>query len=486
MDSIHPFLTQPDTIVLKNLLRETSNDASHNTDQAAIQLLLALNDATSKVFQPTVFTTWDVKTCSTTPAVISEEKSTSSSADDTKGSMFTAAGLRDTAIHPVDSPKVSSTFPQLLNATAAPLVQQLDRHLLQPYIARASGIVRRPTDVVFLTHIILYLTTSVPSAIYLYYSFSWLHAVCHWLMQAWFCGPFTLMLHNHIHNNGILAKKYAWFDKTFPYILEPLMGHTWDSYYYHHVKHHHVESNGPDDLSSTIRYQRDELKDFLMYVGRFLGFIWIELPLYFLRTGKRTVAAKCFFSEITSYMAIFLLARFDFCPTLFVFLIPLLQMRIAMMVGNWGQHAFVDEVEPDSDFRSSITLIDVPVRYSFLPSHLNHPSNAFLDQSNRFCFNDGWHTSHHLNPLRHWRDHPLAFLKAKKQYQDGRALIFHNIDYLELTYRLMRKDYDHIARCLVPIGEQKDMNQEERVDMLMSKTRRFNEEDIRSKFRKVG
>jgi hypothetical protein len=37
------------------------------------------------------------------------------------------------------------------------------------------------------------------------------------------------------------------------------------------------------------------------------------------------------------------------------------------MTGNWGQHAFVDEVEPDSDFRSSITLIDVPVSlHSFL------------------------------------------------------------------------------------------------------------------------
>ena len=32
------------------------------------------------------------------------------------------------------------------------------------------------------------------------------------------------------------------------------------------------------------------------------------------------------------------------------------------MIGNWGQHALVDEVEPDSDFRSSITLVDVPVR----------------------------------------------------------------------------------------------------------------------------
>jgi hypothetical protein len=44
-----------------------------------------------------------------------------------------------------------------------------------------------------------------------------------------------------------------------------------------------------------------------------------------------------------------------------VFLVPLALMRLALMTGNWGQHALVDESEPDSDFRSSITLIDVPV-----------------------------------------------------------------------------------------------------------------------------
>ncbi len=45
----------------------------------------------------------------------------------------------------------------------------------------------------------------------------------------------------------------------------------------------------------------------------------------------------------------------------FAFLIPFVQMRIGLMIGNWGQHALVDELEPDSDFRSSITLVDVPV-----------------------------------------------------------------------------------------------------------------------------
>lgn len=58
--------------------------------------------------------------------------------------------------------------------------------------------------------------------------------------------------------SGILNSSWAWLDKAFPYVLEPLMGHTWDSYYYHHVKHHHVEGNGmhptnPSHQSSISR-----------------------------------------------------------------------------------------------------------------------------------------------------------------------------------------------------------------------------------------
>ncbi|OZJ01904.1 hypothetical protein BZG36_05096 [Bifiguratus adelaidae] len=115
------------------------------------RLLAKLNDPQSKAFQPTVFTEWD---------------------------------------------QPDRRIPESLN-----------RHLLQPYILWAQGVVRRPTDVVFLTHILLYFATSLPSAIYLYYNFTWLHGLFHWMMQWQFCGPFTLMLHNHIHNNGVLAKK---------------------------------------------------------------------------------------------------------------------------------------------------------------------------------------------------------------------------------------------------------------------------------------
>ena len=240
------------------------------------------------------------------------------------------------------------------------------KRLLQAYIATARQIVRVETDVVMLTHLILYFTTSVPSALYLFGpgNFTWVHGILHWIMQSYYVGTYTLMMHQHIHMGGILKKSFWWFDGLFPYITNPLMGHTWNSYYYHHVKHHHVEGNGPGDLSSTIRYQRDELIDFLCYVGRFFFFIWAELPLYFWRKGKFGMAAKAAFWELGNYLVVALLWHYvNWRATLCVFGLPLLQLRVGLMVGNWGQHAFVDEVDPNSDFRSSITLIDVPVRH---------------------------------------------------------------------------------------------------------------------------
>ncbi|KAK6607795.1 fatty acid desaturase [Botrytis cinerea] len=402
LQAMDPNLTQPDRRVLELLLKDvqksykaspsdtSASQESQSQIDEQISILEALNDENNEKFQPTVFTSWDQEDLERLPR---------------------------------------------------PLYQ----YILQPYVQWAKGVVRRPTDVVFLTHIILYLATSVPSAIILYNRFSLIHGFCHWIMQALYCGPFTLMLHNHIHNNGVLVKKYAWLDQTFPYLLEPLMGHTLHSYYYHHIKCHHVEGNGPDDLSSTLRYQRDDIIDFFEVLG------------------SLHLACEVLFWEVGSYVGMYVMAKLNFWPTLFVLLIPFMQMRIGLMVGNWGQHALVDEIDPDSDYRSSIVLIDVA--------------------SNRNCFNDGWHTAHHLNPLRHWRDQPLSYLKGKQNYDSGKALVFQNIDYIMMFIKLMQKDYEHLAGCLVPTGENIGKSKEELAAMLRTKTRKFTEEDIQKKFR---
>jgi hypothetical protein len=105
-------------------------------------------------------------------------------------------------------------------------------------------------------------------------------------------------------------------------------------------------------------------------------------------------------------------------------------------------------------------------------------------QSNRHCFNDGYHTSHHLNPLRHWREHPVSFLKSKDTYASQQALVFHDIDYLMITVRLMLRDYDTLARCMVPMGDQIAMTMEERKALLKRCTQQFTEEEIKAKFKK--
>lgn len=350
---VDPNLPEADLIVLKHLHHDIANFEATNSsspsekedtngsttrrkphasaadssnEEATISQLDALNDPSNTSFEPTVFVTFDM-------------------------------GHLRTKLHPY-----------------------IYKHILVPYIAFARKIVRVDTDVVMLTHLFLYFSTSVPSAILLYRHFTYLHGVLHWIMQSYYVGTYTLMMHQHIHMGGILTKSnpiiHA-FDVLFPYITNPLLGHTWNSYYYHHIKHHHVEGNGPDDLSSTIRYQRDSILDFAHYVLRFMFLVWIELPLYFFRHGKYSQGLKAFFWEVSTYISIAALYRYvDARATVFVFLLPLCMLRIGLMVGNWGQHALVDEEDPTSDLRSSITLIDVAV------SLFHHSLSFFLTPAN--------------------------------------------------------------------------------------------------------
>jgi hypothetical protein len=324
--TIHPYLTQPDIVVLQNLFKDideagpkrpenasdseklNANDNAEylKTDDGALNRLKAMNDPKHPEFQPTVVVTWDEK-----------------------------------------------DIPPFIN-----------EYIVRPYTRLATRIVRHPADVVFLTHIILYMCVNVPSAVYLFYNFSWIHGVVHTAFTFWCAGSFTLLMHNHIHNNGVLSKDWAVFDFCFPYILEPLMGHTWDSYYYHHVKHHHVEGNGPNDLSSTLRYQRDDIWHFLHYVGRFLFLIWLDLPLYFARKKNYKLALQSAASEYGAYFFLYYMtAHVNARASTFTLIIPFMLLRLGLMIGNWGQHALVDELEPDSDYRSSITLVDVPVSH---------------------------------------------------------------------------------------------------------------------------
>lgn len=52
-----------------------------------------------------------------------------------------------------------------------------------------------------------------------------------------------------------------------------------------------------------------------------------------------------------------------------------------------------------------------------------------------------------------------------------------------ITIKLLQKDYEHLAKCMVPIGEEQlAMSLDERAALLKKHTRQFSEEEIKAKF----
>lgn len=291
------------------------------------------------------------------------------------------------AVLALNNPKHDDFEPTLILSRDYDAFPQYLKWVLRPYIGLANAITRRETDVVMasvlsvfsrpqmckltrvaqITHLLLYTTTTVPSALYLFHNFTWTHGIFHIFMQLSYLGAYSLMMHQHIHVGGILKKKFALLDKLLPYLLDPLFGHTWNTFYWHHVKHHHVEGNGPDDLSSTIRFERDNPWHFALYTARFAFLVSFDLPIYFIRKGHVWTGLKVAFWEFGSWLAFYALycVTGNFRAVYCTILAQVQLLRLALMVNNWGQHAFVDEEEPTSDYRSSITVIDGKVSVPF-------------------------------------------------------------------------------------------------------------------------
>lgn len=118
--------------------------------------------------------------------------------------------------------------------------------------------------------------------------------------------------------------------------------------------------------------------DLCQYIGKFLLIGAFDLPRYFIKKSRYSLAFETLFYEFANLLFIYACARVHFKAALFSLLIPLGLLRVGLMVGNWGQHALVDEVEPESDLRSSITLIDVAV--SFLASLTGLADRSFVEQ----------------------------------------------------------------------------------------------------------
>lgn len=258
---------------------------------------------------------------------------------------------------------------------------------------------------------------------------AWIIAAVYITLWAWFLSPVILMLHNTMHRPFL--KRWKLLDKLHPFVMTFLFGIP-VGYRDHHVGMHHAEDNMLEDLSSTIRYQRDSFAHFLVYFGRFFFLSMIELPLYLVKHNKAKLARRAVLGEVWHVAVIASAMWLDWRFGLIAFLVPYCTCRLLMMVGNWGQHAFINVHHKNNGIANAITCIN----------------NGY----NRRCFNDGYHIGHHLQAARHWTEHPAELRKKAEKYASEGAIVFQGIDFFLVSVFLWTGRYDVLARRYVRLS----------------------------------
>ena len=326
------------------------------------------------------------------------------------------------------------------------------RVLSSPIVLRAINDER---ELPFVRLIVTLTALMLPAAIYLSWPgrFRWWLAVPYTGAVLWFLGPFILMLHNTSHRK-LFTKRFAWLNAYIPWVLGPLFGQSPETYQAHHVGMHHHENNLADDLSSTMRFQRDSFFDFLRYLFRFFTMGVVDLATYFARRGRRSLLRKTILGEAAFFVATAALFAVSWRAALVVLVVPLVVARFAMMAGNWAQHAFIDASAPDNNYKNSITCINCSY--------------------NTRCFNDGYHIGHHLKRTRHWTELPGELTENRAKYEAEGAIVFEGVDFFAVWVCLMLKRYDWLAARFVQLGEER-LTLPEIEALLRSRTRRFAE-----------
>jgi fatty acid desaturase len=270
-------------------------------------------------------------------------------------------------------------------------------------------------------------------------------AAVYFTLWGWFTPPVILMLHNTMHRPFI--RKPKWLDRAHPFVMSFFHGIP-TGYADHHLGMHHYEDNMPADLSSTMRYRRDSFLHFLVYWARFFFLILVELPLYLSKNRRYKMARRAIFGELGHLAVIAGALWLDWRFGLIAFAIPTFSVRFMMMVGNWGQHAFVNTARKNDGLSNSCTCIN--------------------STYNQRAFNDGYHIGHHLKANRHWTELPKDLLDNAELYRREDAVVFEGIDFFMVSVLLWTGSWKTLAKRFVRL-DGKPRTDEEVIAMLKAR-----------------
>lgn len=283
----------------------------------------------------------------------------------------------------------------------------------------------------------------------------WFWYVVPFYWAIWFAtclDRFILMLHCTSHRQ-LFKREHAWMNQIIPWVLGPFFGETPEAYFVHHMGMHHPENNLPDDLSSTMRYQRDRFTHWLHYYLSFLTVGFVDLARYHWKKQNTKLFWRVMRGELAFWLVAWALAFVNLRWTLCVLVGPVVFVRTLMMAGNWAQHAFVDAADPGNAYKNSITCINT--RY------------------NRRCFNDGYHILHHIRPRTHFSEYPVEFEANRETYGREDAIVFEGIDFFQVWLLLMVGAWSSLARRFVRLPGAPERSDAEVIALLKSRVTRI-------------
>ena len=316
--------------------------------------------------------------------------------------------------------------------------------------------IRDKRDLPFIYLVVKVSITLLPLATLLYMPFItgwvwWTLVIAFHFFNSIQRAPFGLMMHSICHRQ-LFKKKYKNLIYYITWFIAPFIGHTPETYFSHHIGMHHAEDNMPDDDSSTMRYKRDSVWNFIKYVADFIFTGFVGLISYLIKKHRRRLARNAFTGEMLFFTLCIGLCFVNWQATVAVFIFTFFISRILMMMGNWIQHSFIDPGHPDDPYKSCITCINI--RY------------------NHIAWNDGYHVSHHTKPTLHWTEHPTSFLANINKYAESRSVVFDGLSFPGVFINLMRKRYDILAKYFVNINDT-FRDDDEIIAMLKERTKPF-------------
>ena len=185
---------------------------------------------------------------------------------------------------------------QLTDQQAAPT------YASTPFQRFIESLLFDPRDAVFVRLWLKSIALVAPVIVltYLYFSW-WLAPVVFAFQVAWMAPPVILMLHDTMHRP--FFKRWRIMNRVVPYSMSGLFGIP-TAYMEHHVAMHHSENNLRADLSSTMRYDRDNFLHWLHYVGKFLLLWQFPLASYLIKKGRSPYAIRAIASDLVHMLAI--------------------------------------------------------------------------------------------------------------------------------------------------------------------------------------